>query len=324
MKKIRFGVLGCSNFLRKRILDAFSKSLYAEMVCLSSRDLEKAKKWAEEFKIESYDSYEGLLKRKDIDAVYVSLPVGLHKEWAVKSANAGKHVLCEKSLAGSLDDVKEIIDSCRKNNVRLAENIMIKYHPQHNKVLDIITKGDLGNILSFKSSFGIPSPDKENIRYKKELGGGILNDVSCYLVFMSRFLFKEEPISVFCSLNLDENKLIDISGSFLMEFPGNKKALGDFGYGKSYQNNYNLWGSKGLIKVNRAYSISDDVSPDIDFISDLENKKIESQAANQYARKIDAFCLDILENRDSDFSGILNQAKVMESLRLSAKLGKKV
>jgi rfaE bifunctional protein nucleotidyltransferase chain/domain len=324
MEKIRLGVLGCSNFLRKRIIDAVSKSSYAKIVCLSSRDLEKAKKWAEEFKIENYDSYEGLLKRKDIDAVYIALPVGLHKEWAIKAAETGKHVLCEKSLAVNLEEVREIVDSCKKNNMKLAENLMVEYHPQHRKVSDIINNGDLGKLFSFKSSFGFPNPGKDDIRYKRELGGGILNDVACYLIFMSRFLFKEEPISVFCSVNLDKEKLIDTSGSFLLEFPDNKKALGDFGYGEYYQNNYSLWGDKGLIKVNNAYSIPDDKFPDIDFMSDSENKKIESLAANQYTRTIDAFCLDILGNRESKFGEILNQARVMDALRLSAKLGKKV
>lgn len=324
MEKIRLGVLGCSNFLRKRIIDAVSKSSYAKIVCLSSRDLEKVKKWAEEFKIDNYDSYNGLLKRKDIDAVYIALPVGLHKEWAIKAAEAGKHVLCEKSLAVNLDEVREIVNSCKKNNIKLAENLMVEYHPQHQKVLDIVNSGDLGKLFSFKSSFGFPNPGKDDIRYKRELGGGILNDVACYLVFMSRFLFKEEPISVFCSVNLDKERLIDTSGSFLLEFPENKKALGDFGYGKYYQNNYSIWGEKGLIKVNPAYSIPDDKFPDIDFMSDSDNKKIESLAANQYARTIDAFCLDILENRKSKFSEILNQARVMEALRLSANLGKKI
>ena len=228
MKKIRIGVLGCSNFLRKRIIDAVSKSRYAEIACLSSRDLEKAKKWAEEFKIENYDDYEGLLKRKDIDAIYIALPVGLHREWAIKAANAGKNILCEKSLAANLAEVMEIVDSCKKNKVNLMENIAVRYHPQHSRVLDIIEKGDLGKLFSFKSSFGFPSPGEGDIRYKKELGGGILNDVACYLIFMSRFLFKEEPGSVFCSVNIDKNKLIDTSGSFLLEFPENKKASSVF------------------------------------------------------------------------------------------------
>lgn len=324
MKKIRLGILGCSNFLRKRIIDAVSKSSYTKIVCLASRDLEKAKKWADEFKIKSYDSYEGLLKRKDVDAIYIALPVGLHKEWAIKAAEAGKHILCEKSLAANLEEVRKIVDSCKKNNVKLTENLMVEYHPQHQKVSDLIKSKDLGKIFSFKSSFGFPNPEKDDIRYKKELGGGILNDVACYLVFMSRFLFKEEPISVFCSVNLDKEKLIDISGSFLFEFPENKKALGDFGYGEYYQNNYSLWGEKGLIKVNPAYSIPEDRIPDIDFMSDSGNKKIEVSAANQYARTIDAFCLDILENRESKFGEILNQARVMEALRLSANFGKKI
>ena len=324
MGKIRIGVLGCSNFLRKRIIDAVLKSEHAKITCLASRDLEKARKWAEEFKIENYDSYEGLLKREDIDAIYIALPVGLHKEWAIKAANSGKHILCEKSLTSDLGEAEEVVETCRKNKVKLTENFAVKYHPQHKTVTETIKKGNLGGLFSFKSSFGFPNPGEGDIRYNKELGGGILNDVACYPIFMSRFIFGEEPKSVFCSINIDEKKLIDNSGSFLLEFSNGKKALGDFGYGKYYQNNYSVWGNNALIRVNSAYSIPEDKIPDIDFVSDHENKKIESPSANQYTKIIDSFCLDIIENRESDFEGILNQAKVMDALRISARLGKKV
>ena len=324
-RKIKIGVLGCSNFFRKRIVDAVSKCEHGKIVCLASRDIEKAKKWAEEFNIESYDSYEGLLQREDIDAVYIPLPIGLHKEWVVKAAQAGKHILCEKSLAESFNSVKEMVEVCKNKNVKLSENFMVKNHLQHLKVIEMIKDGKVGKIFVFKSSFSSPLLDKEDIRYDKNLGGGVLNDMGCYPIFISRFLFKEEPVSVICNLNVDGETGVDVFGSSMIEFSDGKMAIFDFSFDSFYQNNYSVLGSAGLIKVNRAYSIGDEVQPNIDYEFGFgEVEKINVDKINQYAKTFDEFCLDILENRESDFDGMLNQAKVMEALRVSARENRKV
>lgn len=323
MKKFRFGVIGCSSFLKKRIIDAVLKSKYAEIISLASRDLEKAKNWSKEFKIKYSDSYESLFERKDIDAVYISLPIGLHKEWTIKAAKSGKHVLCEKSLAENFDSVKQMVNACKENKIKLYENLVCKNHPQHKKVLNMIKEDKIGEIFSFKGSYGLPPFNEENIRYKKELGGGVLNDAGTYPLSMSRFIFDKEPLSVTCTLYKDK-KEVDILGGALLEFPDNKIALIDFGFKNSYQNNYSIWGSKGIIKVNSAYSISEDMSPDIDLISDFGKEKINAEAQNQYAITFDEFCLDILEPRESDFEGMINQARAMEALRVSSNLKKMI
>lgn len=321
--KIRLGVLGCSNFLRKRIINAVSKCKYGKIVCLASRDLEKAKKWSEEFNIDFYDSYEGLLKRKDINAVYIALPIGLHKEWAIKSAENGKHIICEKSLAENLDNVKKIIDACKKNNVKLYENIMIKNHPQHYKVLDMINGGKIGKIFSIKSSFGHSPLDENDIRYKKELNNGVLNDVACYPIFISKLFFNEEPLNVDCNLFMNENG-VDIKGDIKLEFSDNKVAFFDFGFDNFYQNNYEIWGSEGLIKVNRAYSIGENFNPDIDYEYDDKKEKVYCEPVNQYTKTFDDFFLSILENKESDFDEMIKIAKIMEACRISNREKKKI
>jgi cytidyltransferase-like protein len=322
-KKIRIGVLGCSNFLRNRIIEAVKKCEYCEIVCLASRNVEKAKSWSEEFGIESYGNYESLLRREDIDAVYVSLPIGLHKEWTIKSANAGKHVLCEKALAESLESVKEMIESCKMNKVKLSENIMIKFHPQHNKVFDMVNEGKIGEVFSVKSSFGHPPLDEKDIRYDKNLNNGVMEDLACYPIFISTKIFAGNPVSVNCSLQKDENGN-EIRGHLELEFENGRVCLADFGFDNFYQNKYEVWGSEGLLRVNRAYPI-DEMKPDIDYEHGFDEKdKVDIDGFNQYTKSFDEFCLDILEDRDSDFEGMLNLAKIMESLRISAKEVRKV
>ncbi|MEK6914055.1 MAG: Gfo/Idh/MocA family oxidoreductase [Nanoarchaeota archaeon] len=322
-KKIKLGVLGCSNFLRKRIFDAISKCEYGNIVCLASRDIEKAKKWAEEFNIESYDSYERLLKRKDIDAVYIALPIGLHKEWSIKAAEYEKHIICEKSLAESFYSVIKIIESCKKNNVKLYENIMIKNHPQHYKVLEMIKNDKIGKMFSIKSSFGHAPLEKNDIRYKKELNNGILNDVVCYPIFISRLFFNEEPLNVDCNLFIDNKTGVDIKGCIKLEFSGNKIAFFDFGFDNFYQNNYEIWGSEGLIRVNRAYSIGED-NPEIEYEYENKKEKIECEIVNQYAKTFDDFFLNILDDKESKFDEMIKIAKIMEACRISNKENRKI
>lgn len=326
MDKIRYGMIGCSNFLRRRIIDAVSKSTNSEIISLASRDINKAKEWSKEFDISYFDSYESILERKDIDAVYISLPIGLHKDLVIKATKAKKHVLCEKALAENYASVKTMVDACIHNNVHLYENHTIDNHTQHEKVRSMIKNGKIGKIFSFKSSFGFPAPKEGDIRYDKNLGGGILNDVGTYPLLISRLLFEEEPISVFCKLNLDKKTGVDMSGVAILEFPNKKRSLIDFGYDKLYQNNYSIWGSKGLIKVNRAYSINEDVYPNIDYIEESSNEitKIRVPPMNQYAESFNKFSSNILNNITRDYTGILNQARAMEALRMSSKLEKEI
>lgn len=323
MKKLKIGILGCANVARKHAIPAFQELEISDLQGIASRDKEKAKAWAKEFSIPFSGDYDELINNDEIQAVYIALPTGLHEKWAIKSANAGKHILCEKSLSDSYESVLKIIGACKKNNVVLFENFMCAYHPQHEKVKETI-KHNLESVNTFIGNFGIPHMDKENFRYKKELGGGSLNDLGAYPVFMSRFFFGE-PTAATCSLTYDNN--VDIHGSAILEFQNGKTSLISFGLGRLYQSNYSLWGSNGLIKVNRAYSIPKTLAPDITLIKN-ENfqeieRKIELDKAHQFLLGFKSFCQVILNNNPQEINEkhkeILNQAKIMQALRDSAK-----
>ena len=106
--KLRIGILGCANIAEKYSIAAFKSLINAELVCIASRNPEKAKNFAQKHGIEP-ENYNSLIERKDIDVVYIPLPVGLHEEWVIKAANAGKHVICEKSLTHDLDSAKRMV-----------------------------------------------------------------------------------------------------------------------------------------------------------------------------------------------------------------------
>ncbi len=329
--KVRIGILGCANFSKRYGIPSFKAIPNAEIVSISSCDIEKAKRWAQEYNIPSAESYDALVTNQNVDAVHVPLPNSLHKEWILKAVRAGKHVICEKSLAVSFADTQEIIDECKKYGVVLYENFMCDYHPQHKKVLSLIEEGVIGKVSVFRSFFGFPKMNADNIRYSKELDGGVLNENGAYVAFMARKMIGKEPLSVTTTLYSEE---VDMRGTMTFDFGDGVTALLAFDLDAVYQNNYSLWGSKGIITVNRAYSIPSDMKPDIECITNEnmqeKKEKIEALAINQFELIFADFCDTILHKEKevkkihNTYEKILNQARALEAARISAKENRKV
>ena len=143
-----------------------------------------------------------------------------------------------KSLADNFASAKKIVTACQKNNVVLYENFMCDFHPQHQAVLDLIKKGEIGKPFIFYSSFGIPPRDKHDIRYDKKLGGGALNDIGAYTIFMARKILRNEPLTVDATLYRNKVDGVDLKGAILLKFPNEILAMLAFSFDAIYQNNY--------------------------------------------------------------------------------------
>lgn len=327
--KVKIGILCCADVAKRHAIKAFQSIDNAKVISIASRNPLRAKEWASLFGIGTEVSYDALLKNKNIDAVYIPLPIGLHKKWALKAVQAGKHIICEKSLAESFKSAREIVDRCRSKDLVLYENFTCDFHPQHEKVLSLIRKGDIGRPFIFRSFYGFPPFKKDNIRYSKKLGGGSLYDAGCYIVFMARKIFGKEPISVTCKLLYDKKNGVDIQGSIMLEFSDQETAFGGFSYNSTYQNNYSVWGSEAVINVSRAYSISSETKPRVELVK-IENykdvvKKINIPPANQFELIFHDFCDTVLHKKtktnkiNNIYSQLIAQARVLEALRLSSK-----
>ena len=320
-KKIKFGIIGCSRIAERSTIPAIFKSAYAELEMIGSRTKQKAKQYAEKFGCKGFGSYEDVLNNDKVDAVYISVPISLHAEWATKSAESGKHVLCEKSSSTSFESAKQMVDSCKKNNVRIMEGFMFRFHPQHKKVLEIINKGQIGKLFTFNGMYGFPPISKDDIRYQVSLGGGVFNDVGCYPICASRIIFGQEPHSVQCNLIIDPETGVDIKGHAYLVYD-DKAALVSFGFDNQYQANYKIWGSKGTIELNRAYAVPPDFTTKIELQTSDENTTITNDPADHFAIMVDSFCKEITLVKKIDYSfedDLVNQARVMEALRLSNK-----
>jgi len=319
-KKLKFGLIGCSRVAKKEVIPSIINSKIAQLEMIGSRYEEKALEFCNEFGCNSYGTYEDVLRNKNIDVVYISLPIALHEQWVIKSAKFKKHVLCEKSSTTTLRSAKKMVEVCKENNVRLLENFMFRYHPQHKIVAELIKQGALGELLNFRGYFGFPYPEEGNIRLKKDLGGGVLNDAACYPIYASRMIFNEEPISLSCRLKKDLEYMVDSKADAFLVYPGDKVAFISAAFGAYFQSAYNLWGSKSFLSMRRAYAVPRDMETKI-FLeqNDLVTEKI-IPPADQFGLIIEDFCKEILQKKNStkNFeSDLVSQAKVLAAARLS-------
>ena len=227
-------MLGCSRIASSSTIPAILQSKFTLLEYLGSRDEYKAESFAKKFKCAKFGTYQDVLNDNNVDAVYISLPVGLHEEWVIKAAKAGKHILCEKSSTVSYKSAQKMVDYCKKQNVRLLEGLMFRFHPSHQKVKQIIKQGKLGKLFSFYGKYGFSQVQFSDIRYNKKLGGGILNDAGCYPVCASRIIFNKEPQSVFYSPIIDKKSGVDVKGILSLKYSNNEFAHMEFGYGLSW------------------------------------------------------------------------------------------
>ena len=195
MNRVRFGVLSTANIGRNQVNPAIQKARNAELVGVASRDADRAREFARAAAIpRSYGSYEALLEEPDIDAVYIPLPNSMHREWSIRAAERGKHVLCEKPLATSVRDAREMKAAADANGVVLMEAFMYRFHPRTVKMLELAASGLAGEIRVVRSAFTFKLLKADNIRFFPELGGGGLFDLGCYCVDFSRLLARSAPV----------------------------------------------------------------------------------------------------------------------------------
>lgn len=318
-RKIRFGIIGCSNIAEASVIPAINESKLAKLEIIGSRNKSKAQRFAKKFGCENFGTYEQVIKSEDVDAVYISTPVGLHKKWTVRSAQMKKNILCEKSISDSYQSAKIMVNAAKENKVRLMEGFMFRFHPSHKTVIEFNKK--MGKSFTFYGRYGFPAISKKNIRYDKKLGGGILNDALCYPIYASRMIFGKEPKTINCVFQKDVKTGIDEKATALLSFDKDQTAQCSSGYGLEYQNTYSIWSEKGFLSLERAYNIPATMKPLITKEIQMKREKIRVKPANHFVLMINNFCKLILTKNDSDedLEDIIKQAKILEAARISAK-----
>jgi D-xylose 1-dehydrogenase (NADP+, D-xylono-1,5-lactone-forming) len=251
--KLRWGVISTANIGRRAVIPAIQACSNGEMIAAASRNKDLAVSFAAELEIPRwYGSYEDLLDDEDIDAVYIPLPNSLHKEWVIRAARAGKHVLCEKPLGLSFGECQDMQAAARENNVKLMEAFMYRFHPRTEKILKLVRDGALGELRFINASFTFRLRSPNNIRLSKELGGGSLMDVGCYCVNVIRTLTAAEPVEVQAYVNWADSG-VDLQMAGALKFEGGLLANFDSGLNLERRETVTVAGTEGYLEIPKSF-----------------------------------------------------------------------
>jgi predicted dehydrogenase len=194
--KVRWGLLSTAR-INERLIASIRASERSDLLAVASRSAEKARRYAAEWDIQrAYGTYEDMLSDSEIDAVYVSLPNSLHARWSIASADAGKHVLCEKPLAVTAQEVERMADAGRRNGVLIQEATVTRFHAQTRKLLDLVSEGAIGDLRAMRGIFSFSLEREGDIRLDPALGGGSLWDLGSYTVCFMRTMMNANPVEV--------------------------------------------------------------------------------------------------------------------------------
>ncbi|MFD1849327.1 Gfo/Idh/MocA family protein [Oceanobacillus bengalensis] len=328
MEKIKWGILSTANIAQKELFPAFMRSTNAEVVAIASRNGNRARAVADKFQIETvYNSYDELLNDPAIQAVYIPLPNHLHKEWVIKAAEKGKHVLCEKPAGLDANEVKEMIAVCEENNVLFMEAFMYHFHPQHERVRQIIDVGEIGEVKYMRAAFSFYLRDKEdNIRMGHVKGGGSLYDVGCYCIHSIRNIFREEPEIVYADAVVDPHYTVDTDVYGQLLFASGKRATFDASFGLVNRNEYEVIGTKGKIVVPRAYRPDKKGGDGIVIVEKPEVTRKEIVNGDQYRNEIEHLSEAIQQGEKHlklSHTNTINNMKVMDACFESMKTAEK-
>ncbi|MEH7547667.1 Gfo/Idh/MocA family protein [Neobacillus vireti] len=329
MNKIRWGIIGCAGIAKRSVIPGIQQSETGEVAAIASRGLEKAKQTAEQLNIPTaYGSYEELLADPTIEAVYIPLPNHLHKEWVIRAAEAGKHVLCEKPLAINAEEAQQMLEACEKAGVVFAEAFMYRYHPRYTTIRDIIKSGEIGELRGIHGTFTFNnSKDMNNIRYKQEWGGGSLYDVGVYPISAARMLLNEEPkTAAVHALLSEEHDHVDMMASGILEFNRGVALTFDCGMWAAFRNTLEVLGTEGRIEVPSAFVVNQDEGDNFFVYTKDGRREVEVPRLNQYALQADAIGRTIRNEEPLPFpasDAVLNM-KVLDACLTSARERRRV
>jgi predicted dehydrogenase len=247
-KVLRWGLLSTAR-INSALIPPLNASKRNRLTAVASRSQAAADAYAREWKIpRALGSYEALLNDPEIDVIYNPLPNSLHAEWTIKAVEAGKHVLCEKPLALTLAEVDAMTAASQKTGKVLAEAFMYRHHPQTLKVKELVDSGKLGKLQLIKGAFTFTLTRANDIRLKKELGGGSIWDVGCYPISYARMIVGAEPLEVF-GWQITGPGGADESFIGQMRFPNGVQAQFDCGFISPSRSFSEIVGSEATLEI---------------------------------------------------------------------------
>ncbi len=301
MDTVRWGILSTAGIATGKVIAGMQRAARCEVVAIASRDADRAMSAATALGIpRSYGSYEALLADPDIDAVYIPLPNNLHPEWTKRAAVAGKHVLCEKPLAMTSAEAREMVAVCRDAGVLLMEAFMYRLHPSWVAARDLVASGRIGRLVAVDSFFSYFNDDPANIRNRRETGGGALYDIGCYSVNLSRMLFGAEPTAVRAAITRDPSSGVDTLTSGILQF---ESGVATFTCSTRMEpdQRVDIYGTNGRIRIHIPFNIPPDRPTRLSIYAGGDPpvnpgvEEVEFPAKDPYAAEAEGFAAAVLD-----------------------------
>ncbi|MEU5050264.1 Gfo/Idh/MocA family oxidoreductase [Streptomyces sp. NPDC021096] len=317
---LRFGVLGCADIAVRRTIPALLAAPTARLVALASRTQGKAEHHAARFGIPVACGYQELLRRDDIDAVYIPVPTGLHAEWIAAALAAGKHILAEKPLTTRHADTLALTATANLLGLTLQENLTAARHRLHAAVSELVTAGEIGELRGVEACFTIPPLPATDVRYDGDLGGGALLDVGVYPLYAAtRFLGAGLTVAG-ATRKTDPARGVDVAGHALLASPSGPAAHVTFGFEHAYRCSYRLSGSEGSLSVDRAYTPPATFSPVIQLVRPEHEREVVVPAEDQFMTTISEFVAQTRGARHQRYgqTDFLEQARLVDHVRVQA------
>jgi xylose dehydrogenase (NAD/NADP) len=273
---LNWGLLSTAR-INRALIPPLRFSKRNHLLAVGSRSQESADIYAREWKIpRAHGSYESLLADPEIDVIYNSLPNHLHAEWTIKAVEAGKHVLCEKPLALSVDEVDAIQAAARKHGRVVAEAFMYQHHPQTLKVQEIVRSGSLGTLKLIRGSFSFVLTRERDVRLNPEWGGGSIWDVGCYPISYTRTVAGQAPLEVF-GWQVTGETGIDETFVGEMRFGGDVHAQFFSSFVTPFHSFMEIVGSEGTLNIPNPFKPNEDENIYLTRGDKVETIKINGQ-----------------------------------------------
>ena len=332
-KKLGFAFVGLGGFATKQLMPNIAASKHCRMAALVSGHPEKAKKLAEQYKLDpkniyNYENYDSLKDNPDVDVIYIVLPNSMHKDFTLRGFKAGKHIMCEKPMAVSSKECQEMIDAGKSAGKKLQIGYRMHYEPHQLEAIRILRAKELGELKQINTDMGFRLMDAGAWRLHKDLsGGGALMDIGIYGLNASRYLTGEEPIEVSAMTYKPDNDprfaTVEEGCNWLLKFPSGVLCSNTTSYSYAGQTKWRAVCTEGYIDCEPAISYSG-VKIRVSHHGKEEPKDVPE--SNQFATEMDVFADCIMNNKEPRSGGEegLRDVKIMEAIYESARTGKTI
>ncbi|MCL5005690.1 MAG: Gfo/Idh/MocA family oxidoreductase [Acidobacteria bacterium] len=331
-KRVGYAVVGLGRISQGAVLPAFRNSKKSKLVAVVSGDMKKARRLAAKFGAAAsytYDDYAQCLENPEVEAVFVATSNGTHAEYAVRAAQAGRHVLCEKPMAATVEQCLDMNRACRENKVRLMIAYRKYFEPASLALKKLLGSGKLGKVKIIHTAFTILiPPSKKAPAWHFDLeaaGGGSLVDLGVYCVNTVRWLTGQEPLQASgyaWATDPARYDRVEESISFQLKFPGALLMQGTSSFGAAQANFLKLFGEKGWAALDPAFSYNEERR----LFGKIEGRWFEKrfEIVDEFALELDAFADSLRLRREPEPNGLdgLRDVVIMQAIYRAAREGK--